>query len=122
ADLPFFLRDRFSKPMDAILEELFGLYQTTFPDVVVLLDPGLDVAVDRISERAGDAEKELHETSDSLRQLSQSYAGVIKELKTRRPDIASFVVNTGGGDVDDSLKAIIESINLAETGLHLNGG
>jgi hypothetical protein len=111
-DMSFFLRDLFSRPLTEVVESVLRQYQTPFPDIVIMLDPGIDIALQRIAQRSQGEDKELHENAESLGHLRESYLGLMQNIQTLLPQIQTFVIDTGNVVVDESLQHVIEKIGL----------
>lgn len=113
-DLPVYVRDLFASASPAeILAELSKQYRSDLPDVVLLLDPGLEAALERIQARSAGEAKELHEQSESLEHLRQSYLQVMEALKQAVPGIQVHVINTGSGEgVDETLQQVIDYLEI----------
>jgi hypothetical protein len=102
-----------SLPLPALVDELGRRYRTTLPDRVVFLDVDPAEAQKRISERAGGAPAELHETTEYLGALRQSYAGSLAALGREYPHIKIVTIATGGRDVDACLDELVEEVRDA---------
>lgn len=102
-----------ARPSAEVVDELCRRYRTTLPDRVVFLDVDPAEAQKRVSERAGDAPAELHETTEYLGALRQSYAGSLAALGREYPQMKIVTIATGGRDVDACLDELVEEVRDA---------
>jgi len=113
-DLAEAMRDLFAESPDTIIAELQRQYRTSLPDVVLLLEPGLDVAMERIRARSSTEEKELHEQAESLGHLQKSYHHTLQMLHQYAPFIQTHIIKTGDGDdIDTTLNKVINFLDLS---------
>jgi thymidylate kinase len=105
--------DTFARPPEAMLAEFSERYDTTLPDVVVLLDVDPEEAARRSAGRDGGA-GELHEDEQALAVLRDTYEAVLGELAQLRPGIEVHrIANTGRG-VDATLDELLAELGLPD--------
>ena len=111
-DLAPYFRELLAKPWPEVIAELSAIYQTRLPDVVLLLDLPVEVAMARLGQREGD-QRELHEQSAILAQLRKNYQEVLAYLEQHHPEVSSFVIDTSGGaSLDDTIREIIDKTGI----------
>lgn len=108
------LVETFARSPEAILAEFCERYDTTLPDVVVLLDVDVEEAARRSAGRdAGGGE--LHEDEQALAVLRDTYDAVLGQLAELRPGIEVHrIANTGRG-VDATLDELLAELGLPES-------
>lgn len=92
---------------EPLTAELGRQYRTELPDVVLLLDVDGATAQARVAGREGT--RELHETSEFLEALRQSYRRVLDSLKGRAE---TRVIATGSGSVEETLREVVEQAGV----------
>lgn len=112
-ELPFFLKALVEKAPEIVFKELSQQFRSSLPDTVLLLDPGIDEAIKRIHERSSDQEeKELHESGESLKYLSQSYSETLRNLQKIAPSMQIATINTGNGkSIENTIAQVREYMN-----------
>ncbi len=107
--LPDDVRTLFEQPFDQTLQLLAERYQTSLPDVILLLDVSGKKAETRVIRR-NDTTRELHETSSMLNSLRKSYLRVASLLGTR---VETHIIKTGSGtSIDETLEDVLQRAGL----------
>ncbi len=88
---------------ERLTAELGRQYRAELPEAVLLLDLPGATAQARIAQREGT--KELHETSEFLEALRQSYLRVVDSLGDR---VETHVIDTGSDSVNETLREVVE--------------
>lgn len=103
-NLPQDVQQIFEQPFDQTISLLAERYQTTLPDVVLLLDLPGEIAQERVGKRDGQT-RELHETESMLTALRNSYHQVILKLQNR---VETHIIDTGSGaSIDETLEKVL---------------
>jgi thymidylate kinase len=98
----------FSKEGIELVDQLKNHFLTTLPDTVIMLDVKGEKAYSRVTERE-DQHKELHEQSEMLEQIRQSYFNVFRFLNENYPGITTHIIETGDQNtIDAVLRQVIE--------------
>ena len=95
-----------------VIAELARRYGTGLPDVLLLLDLPVQIAVERLRAR-GDVQGELHEQAPMLEQLRRLYHDVADYLKQEHPETDTFVIDAASsGSVDDTLREVMRRAGM----------
>ncbi|RDI44935.1 hypothetical protein [Nocardia mexicana] len=89
--------------------------RTTLPDTVLWLDAPPDQAAARCAARAGDGQREMHETAERLTALRHSYLATQELFAREYPDIEFHRIDTADEvDLAESVRACVAEGKLFE--------
>jgi hypothetical protein len=109
-DLGLAVATMLTRPRAELIPELTRRYGTGLPDVLLLLDLPVPLAIERLRAR-GEAQGELHEQAAMLEQLRRLYHDVADYLKREHPETETFVIDAASsGDIDDTLRAMLQRV------------
>jgi hypothetical protein len=109
-DLPRYLLELSERPWDQLLGVLGADFRCGLPDVVVLLDLPVTVALERVSGRAG--AREVHEGAAMLEALRGAYHAELQVLA--KSGVRTEVIDGSAGTPDDLVTALLERVGLSK--------
>lgn len=100
------------RPREEVIAELTRRYGTGLPDIVLVLDLPVPVAVERLRGR-GDAQNEAHEQAPMLEQLRRLYLDVADYLRREHSQVETDVIDSAAiGSVDDIVREVMQRIGI----------
>lgn len=107
-DMESYILEPFQKEGRHLVNALCSQFETSLPDMVILLDIEGEKASGRIEKRE-DEHVELHEQTEILEMLRKEYFNVISLLNKEFPEVVTYVVDTDGKKgIDETLKKVHE--------------
>jgi thymidylate kinase len=101
-----------ARPRAEIVPELTRLYGTGLPDVLLVLDLPVQLAIERLRAR-GDVQGELHEQAPMLEQLRRNYHDVAEYLSRDHSKTETFVIDAASsGSVDETLREVVQRAGI----------
>lgn len=98
-NFPIHLKKIFENKNQNLILELMKHYQTTLPDVVILIDINSELALSRVESRSGE-KKELHESTAYLKILSENYHRLMLFLESSYPQIERITLKADSADYE----------------------
>lgn len=97
----------------ALVGNLEVQFQTTLPDVILLLDVSGDMANSRVDNRGEEETRELHEQAHMLEALRQEYFRVIKMINAEYPEVETHIIRSGDETgIQNSLESLLDHFKL----------
>jgi len=111
-DIPALLVELAARPWPELFETLGAHFRCGLPDVVVMLDLPVEVALERVGGRGGT--REVHEGAELLGLLRQTYLKLLEALEAAGKQ--AVVVDAAAGDLDAVAGALVERAGLEAPG------
>jgi thymidylate kinase len=92
------------------MAKLIPHYQTILPDCIIYIDADPNMAMSKIDQRnKQDVQKELHESSESLKMLRNNYEKMLQYVAGTYPNIRIIRVNAYGSNIANDIWSKINS-------------